>query len=282
MYNIENLLSLSFQTLSSHKSRMVFASGMSTFCILFLYLFQPFNISQWIHYTTPFKLFTLSGVSFISVFIIFSSQLFQAYLWDGKVLKIYHLFIGFLFDVLSLSVPLSILYAAPENQYWIELIQTLGMVIPSVALWYILGLSMMELINSRNQLLQKNEIEKPILTSMVQPHLMVKITDDSGQLRLSLNKEDLLYVESADNYVIVYYKKGGRVSKEMIRNTLKNLEQSLKQAGCIRCHRSYIVGISSLLCFRKSGRSYIIEVKWTDKVIPVSRGYVSVIKDLFV
>ena len=61
----------------------------------------------------------------------------------------------------------------------------------------------------------------------------INIKDSNAQLRLSLKPEDLLYFESADNYVIVYFRKNERVAREMIRNSLKNMEQEFEPFNCM-------------------------------------------------
>ncbi|MPN25675.1 hypothetical protein SDC9_173087 [bioreactor metagenome] len=108
----------------------------------------------------------------------------------------------------------------------------------------------------------------------------INIKDANGQLRLSLRPEDLIYFESADNYVIVFFRKGQRISREVVRNSLKNIETDLGAYNCVRCHRSFIVNIANVTAIKKKGRSYIIEMDGMDTPIPISRGYVKYISDL--
>ena len=65
-------------------------------------------------------------------------------------------------------------------------------------------------------------------------------------LRLLVKLGNLFYIESADNYVNIYYLNKSKVSRFILRNSLKNIEESLTEFGLIRCHRSFIVNIEKV------------------------------------
>lgn len=277
-HQIAKYMDRPFRLLATLKQRMVFASGMFIFSLLFLLLFIPFNITEWIVYTSPFKILQLPGLGIIVGIIIYISQSVQYILLRNKPLKIYHLLIGFATDVLLISIPLSILYSIPANSFWIEFRQTLAIVVPLALLWYLLGISLMALwdnyYNKEATVAHQKDLKQAIQVDRI------NIKDGNGQLRLSLRPEDLIYFESADNYVIVFFRKNQRISREVVRNSLKNIENDLSAHNCVRCHRSFIVNITNVTSIKKKGRSYIIEMEGIDTPIPISRGYVKVISDL--
>lgn len=248
------------------------------FSILFLLLFIPFNITEWIVYTSPFKVLQLPGLGLIIGILIYISQLLQYFLFHNSSLKVYHLLIGFCVDVILISIPLSLLYSIPANSFWLEFRQTLAIAVPLAVLWYILGISLMALwdnyYNKETSLFRQEGPKQTIQADRI------NIKDGNGQLRLSLRPEDLIYFESADNYVIVFFRKNQRISREVVRNSLKNIETDLSAYNCVRCHRSFIVNITNVTAIKKKGRSYIIELEGIDAPIPISRGYVKIISDL--
>ena len=61
-----------------------------------------------------------------------------------------------------------------------------------------------------------------------------------GELCLSIKHSNLLYIESADNYVQIWYLNKGVVTKFMLRNTLKAMEETFEGTNVLRCHRSYM------------------------------------------
>jgi DNA-binding LytR/AlgR family response regulator len=60
-----------------------------------------------------------------------------------------------------------------------------------------------------------------------------------------------------------------------LRNTLKNMEEILKENSIIRCHRSFMVNISNVDFMQKEGKKLNIKIKHFDKSIPVSEKYSS-------
>lgn len=273
--NINTFLKKQFTLLSTLRQRLLFATGLFGFSILFLYLFIPFNITEWIVYTSPFKKLQLPGLGLILGVIIYISHLIQFILFRKYVYRNYHLLIGFVMDILLVSIPLSLLYSIPANSHWIEFKETVAIVLPLAVLYYILGISLMILWKSqRNNGLSSAVDDFPSMTAD-----RINIKDSNDQLRLSLKPEDLLYFESADNYVIVYFRKSQRIGREMIRNSLKNIETEFAAFNCIRCHRSFIVNMHNVSSIKKEGRAYKIEIDGINNAIPISRGYVKTVQD---
>jgi DNA-binding LytR/AlgR family response regulator len=104
---------------------------------------------------------------------------------------------------------------------------------------------------------------------------MVPFHDEKGILRISINMENLLFLEASDNYVNIHYLNKGKVSRFMLRNSLKRLEEDLKNTELIRCHRSYMVNFEKIKIIRKEKDGLVLEFDLplaTD--IPVSKSYV--------
>lgn len=266
-----------FLLLSTLRKRILFASGLFVFSILFLYLFIPFNITEWIVYTSPFKNLQLPGLGLIVGIVIFISHFLQFFLFKKYAQKVYHLLLGFLMDVILVSLPLSLLYSVPANSFWIELKETLVIVLPVAVLWYILGLSLMALWE--NKISKSQEASDRASNERSVAPERINIKDSAGQLRLSLKSEDLLYFESSDNYVTVHFRKNQRISREMIRNSMKNIETDFEAFNCIRCHRSFIVNLHNVSSIKKDGRAYTVNIEGVAFQIPISRGYVKSVQD---
>jgi len=104
--------------------------------------------------------------------------------------------------------------------------------------------------------------------------VFVPFKDEKGKVRITLKLIDLLYVESNDNYVNIFYNDANKVKSYMLRNTIKNLEPELTRFSIFRCHRRYSVNKVNVKFFRKGKTSF--EVVINDKgetVIPVSKSY---------
>jgi hypothetical protein len=98
---------------------------------------------------------------------------------------------------------------------------------------------------------------------------------------LSLPTADFLYIESADNYVNVYYLKNGSLNQKLIRSTLAKVEiEAEKHDSLIRCHRAYLVNVNHVRSFSGNAQGLQLQLSSTDASIPVSRKMVTKIKNL--
>ena len=106
-----------------------------------------------------------------------------------------------------------------------------------------------------------------------QQRAYVLFNDDKG-LRLSVKRDSLLMIESADNYVCVWYLNNGAVKKTMVRNTMKRVAEQLGDDNIRRCHRSYMVNMDRVKVLRREKEGVFIEFG-LDGVpdIPISKTY---------
>jgi DNA-binding LytR/AlgR family response regulator len=102
----------------------------------------------------------------------------------------------------------------------------------------------------------------------------LQIFDEKGEMRLSVRREHLLMIESADNYVCVWYIYNNAPKKVLVRNTLKHVADHLSSTHVQRCHRSYMVNVMKINHITKGGKARYIVLSNNDiKPIPVSKSY---------
>lgn len=112
---------------------------------------------------------------------------------------------------------------------------------------------------------------------------LINFTDEKGNLRLSVKIEHLYYIESANNYVYIYYENNKKeITKSTLRSSLKIIEESYPESGLIRCHRSYIINFKKVKILRKEKDGLFLELD-SDEIadIPVSKTYVDEMIKLF-
>jgi hypothetical protein len=111
---------------------------------------------------------------------------------------------------------------------------------------------------------------------------MMPFYDENGKLKFSVLLDDLLYLEASDNYVSIYYLNSDKVSKYMVRNTIKNMEQKLSNYAIIRCHRSYLVNFNKVKILKREKDGLFLELNTpTELTLPVSKTYVAGIVESF-
>ncbi|GAB5529659.1 MAG: hypothetical protein Roseis3KO_14360 [Roseivirga sp.] len=96
----------------------------------------------------------------------------------------------------------------------------------------------------------------------------IKGTGNYESLRLALN--DLICIQSSDNYVEVTYKEEGEIKKQLIRNKLTAVEEARPEL--IRAHRSYLINPHHFKQWRTGNRKVNV-VLTSDMEVPVSKTY---------
>ena len=102
----------------------------------------------------------------------------------------------------------------------------------------------------------------------------ISFHDDRGILQLTVAKENLLYIESADNYISIWYLKNGQLKKQLVRTTLKETSNQLADTSVVRTHRSFMINIDKIKVMRREKENLFIELDHPGlKDIPVSKTY---------
>jgi len=104
---------------------------------------------------------------------------------------------------------------------------------------------------------------------------LIAFTDEKGELRISIMLENLLYIDSSDNYVTIHYLNKSKLSHFLIRNSLKWMDENLtKDSQLVRCHRGFIVNLDKVKVLRKNKGGIIMELDVVNVPdIPVSATY---------
>jgi DNA-binding LytR/AlgR family response regulator len=90
----------------------------------------------------------------------------------------------------------------------------------------------------------------------------------------------IMLIKSSSNYVEVVYKQGNKISKRLIRNTLKTTEEQFsKYPSLIRCHRSFIVNKNYIQKVAKGTDGLRLTLFDYPQEIHVSRQYVLKVKE---
>lgn len=103
----------------------------------------------------------------------------------------------------------------------------------------------------------------------------ITLTDNNGLVKLSVSLGNLLFIESDDNYIKVWYRTSlGELKQYMLRCRLKTVEESFADSCLVRCHRKYIVNISNVRFMTKDKNGYLLDLdEESVEPIPVSKTY---------
>ena len=102
----------------------------------------------------------------------------------------------------------------------------------------------------------------------------IALFQDNRKSKILLRTKDILLIEAAENYVVVYSLVNHHLKKDMVRSTLQSAQESIDGTfAFVRCHRSYIVNLALVSKLYGNAQGYKLQIELIDKVIPVSRKY---------
>lgn len=102
---------------------------------------------------------------------------------------------------------------------------------------------------------------------------LMHFCSDNQKDQVSVALDDLLYLESQDNYLAVVYMDRAVRRGALIRTSLKRLESSLDEPVLVRCHRSFIVNLLRVRSCHGNRHGLKLGVDGADCSVPVSRSY---------
>jgi len=259
----------------------------AAFALLFINIFQPFNSRGWYPNISEFKYFFFSSLIILTgMLVVVISRLIMLRYTRKKELFVWQYAIYVFAEVASMSLfytvfakffpragaereLLEVFVQSSKNTAWVLLL-------PYSILW--LYFSWKE----KSSLLERIKMTKKDAEGVSKRNL-IAFHDEKGELKISIDLEHLLYVDSADNYATIHYLNKSKHSSYLIRNSLKWIEENLtKDTPLVRCHRSYIVNLDKVKVLRKTKDGIFLEMDALNTPdIPVSKTYYERVMDKF-
>lgn len=250
------------------------------FSLIFINAYKPFNSFEWIPYiryrgSNAAYLLISTGLVAAGLLILVLSRIIMT-IYTRRSEMVYGVFM--LWVVVETIVMASVytLYAILSNDVTSDFLQlwkntlvntVLVLFIPYVI--FIIYVSWREKDRQLRQMAERLEnSDSPAASGLI------PLYNDKGELQLSLKKENLILLESADNYVCVWYMNNDTVKKIMIRNTMKCMARDLDGSSIVRCHRSYMVNLDHVKVMRRQNTGITIELGIAGiPDIPISKTY---------
>ncbi|GAB3181155.1 LytR/AlgR family response regulator transcription factor [Telluribacter humicola] len=262
-----------------------FAVGAGLFVALFLLLFQPFGLDRW--EASWVKVGVIAGYGVVTFVAII--------LWEFSVKRG---LIASTFTEEKHTVGRQILYvscllltiAAGNYLYSVAIfgegesgaVRSFGQamlytllvgIFPTVASVLLNYVYQLKKYSNPPQVLPKAEPQKATSPEMesVQPE-MIRLVADNEKDSLIVIANQLLYIESADNYCMVVYEAEKEKKRELVRSSLSRLEEQIHAPDIVRCHRSYIVNLAKVGKVTGNAQGYKLHLP-EEITIPVARRY---------
>ena len=247
------------------------------FALLFINLFQPFGSRDWYPGISDIKYFAFSSLIILTgmLVVVISRMILMAYSKRRAVLY-WQYALWILCEVVAMSIFYT-LFAKffPKDGLERDISEIFRQSLFNTALMLLLPYAISWLYFSwkeKSVLLANMEQEKVL---DAHARTLVAFPDEKGDLKISITLENLLYIESADNYATIYYLNKSKQSHFLLRNSLKWMEENLtKDTPLVRCHRSYIVNMDKVKILKKVKGGIVLELDAENTPdIPVSKTY---------
>lgn len=214
--------------------------------------------------------------SLLALFSLMFSQFFLRNLLKLNKLKIKKISIWYLIEVLFVALLWTAFdYFDGKTQIgfsYVFINNFLGFLISSVLPYFsFIGIVAFQDRNKIENLIQADK-------SNEDHNGLISFPDENNIVRLAIHSDQLLFIQSSDNYVELCYLDEDETKKFLLRNTIKKLEKTINNIDIIRCHRSFMINIKNINRAQKTSSGFILKIKSCSSEIPVSKSYVSEIK----
>ena len=264
--------------LLTKRNLIIMVTSAAAFALFFIIVYQPFGVLQWGRVRVSEFMFFI--YSLLIVLLGMSIAAISRVIMYYRAKKHEITYLNYIFWVFVELVLMAIAYtvcsilADVQEDIWVAFKSALLNTSLILLIPYIICITAFTL-QDRNRRLR--EIEDDMDKAMQQRAAtkgLISFYDERGELQLSVTKENLLYIESADNYIYIWYMKGNLPKKLILRNTLKRTAELLVDTNVMRCHRGYMVNMEQVKVLRREKDSFYLELGIEGiKDIPVSKTY---------
>ena len=264
------------QYLLTKRSLTIMVTSTAAFAFFFVMIYKPFNVEHWAEVSRFVFAVCVLGIVLLGMSIAAISRVIMCY-YAKKHRITYLQYIAWVgVELVLMSVAFTICSTLTGVQLDIaeafekSLLNTsLILLIP-----YIISITAFTLQDRNSRLRQIEDDYDKAMQERASTKGIIPFYDERGELQLSVTKENLLYVESADNYIYIWYMKGNLPKKLMLRNTLKRTAELLADTNVMRCHRGYMVNMEQVKVLRREKENFYLELGIEGvKDIPVSKTY---------
>jgi hypothetical protein len=253
----------------------------SVFALVFINIYSPFGADRW-YKLTNLEFFTYSSLTILTgVLVVVVSRIIMYNFCRRHTINIWQYLLWIFAEVFLMALSYAVFekFILKDIRIFSDLVKISSR---NTALVLLLPYSVLWLYFSWKD--KKEQIDRlaDVHSFSSNTRDMIPFYDDKGILKFSIKKENLLFLEAAENYISICYLNKGKVSKYLLRDTLKKAEENFSGTEIIRCHRSYMVNFEKVKVIRKDTDGLKLELDNPNVIdIPVSKTYVNSVMQTF-
>jgi DNA-binding LytR/AlgR family response regulator len=291
---LPKFLTRPFPVIEGLKTKFITAFSFAAFVFLFLYIFQPFRLSNFtdvevLYHTLTFGAITF-GIMFLNLLLL--CRIFPDFFKDenwttGKELFIVLFYIA-LIGLGNFIFATQVLHV--ENTFgsflYLELITLSVAALPVFVFILIRENSLLkknrqeaasfdELLHHESNTLTEEKIisiiEEDAKVISISNHL-IQFSSENEKAAVTLEPAKVYFISSADNYIKINFETEKGLVTKLLRGTLKRTEADLiNHPQFYRCHKAYIVNLGQVEAVSGNARGLKLTLKNCPDEVPVSR-----------
>ncbi len=264
--------------LLTKRNQIILVTSAAAFALFFIIVYQPFGVLQWGRERVSEFMFVIYSllIVLLGMSIVAISRVIMYYRTKKHEISIlnYAIWVFVELAIMAIAYTICSILADVQEDIWVAFKSALQNTSLILLIPYIICITAFTLQDKNERLRQiEDDFDKAVAQKMASKGL-ISFYDERGELQLSVTKDDLLYIESADNYIYIWYMKNNLPKKLMLRNTLKRTAESLAETNVMRCHRGYMVNMEQVKVLRREKENFYLELGIEGvKDIPVSKTY---------
>jgi len=260
--------------------------AISLFISFFMLFFQPFGLSA---FESTYRLYFEIGYGIVTFFVLLIDlfafpflfkRMFKSKHWTVLKQIIWQVWIlvsigvvNFLYSSFFLSFTNN-LKAFLYFQFYTLVVGIMPVVVVTVINQNRLLAENLKIANEYNNDFTANTDNAP-------DDEKVSLVAENSKDRLEVNSSDLIYITSTGNYIQAFYQKENELKSIVLRNTLKQTEDQLKENhSMIKCHRAFLVNKNKIVRVKGNSQGLRLVLEGTDEEIPVSRNLSKSLMDI--
>ncbi len=244
------------------------------FAYAFILIYRPFNSRSWFDVNTGKFAFGVGFVVVLGMLVVIISRVIMSQIRKIRTITIAGYAIMIALEVLAMTGFYMMIQKVflKDPRFWFEVYYTA-----------ILNATLILLIPYLISLLyfawydKKQKFESLLFEKRAEPESrFIHFDDENGDTKLSIQLNDLLYLEASENYVIIHYLNHTQPDRILLRNSMKRMEEQLAGFPVVRCHRSYMVNLNRIRLAKKTKAGMVVELSSSTPIrLPVSETYKS-------
>lgn len=246
------------------------------FIFLFLFLFKPFGLetagAKALEYAFYFGLATTVVSLFYEVLLAYILRIDrQSHHWTFGKWLISVLFLIILIAMANYSILAMIYDGFDFSAYRFLRIAYSTFLVGIFPIFFIGFIKLNHSLRKHENLARNYNISKE-----ESDHIWNIGSSENGSLDIPVN--NFLYAEAMQNYIALNFIDDGMHRKELIRQTMKELESTIPVKSIQRCHRSFIVNKNHISSITGNAQGLKLEINNKEDSVPVSRSYIDKFK----